>query len=129
MQMRFLGNTGLRVSSFALGTMGFGGGSMSPVGNVESDTAKRMVSMSIDSGVNLFDTASSYSGGRSEELLGEALVGHRDQVLVSTKVHARASDNPNDVGQSRWSIVTSCERSLRRLRSDHIDILHVHGFD
>lgn len=129
MQMRFLGNTGLRVSSLALGTMGFGGGSMSPVGNVDGDLAKQMVSMCLDAGVNLFDTANSYSGGRSEELLGEALSGHRDQVLVSTKVHARAGDNPNDVGQSRWSIITSCERSLRRLRSEHIDILHVHGFD
>jgi aryl-alcohol dehydrogenase-like predicted oxidoreductase len=129
MQMRFLGDTGLKVSSFALGTMGFGGGSTSPVGNVDLESAGRMVAMSLDAGVNLFDSANSYSGGRSEELLGRALGGRREDVLISTKVHARSGDGPNDVGQSRWNIVRSCEASLRRLDTDHIDLYHVHGFD
>jgi aryl-alcohol dehydrogenase-like predicted oxidoreductase len=129
MQMRFLGDTGLRVSAFSLGTMGFGGGSSSPVGDVDLDGARRMVAMSLDAGINLFDTANSYGGGRSEELLGRALGARRDDVLVSTKLHARAGEGPNDVGQSRWNIARSCESSLRRLGTDHIDILHVHGFD
>lgn len=129
MQMRFVGDTGLRVSSFALGTMGFGGGARSPVGNIDLDLATRMVSAALDAGVNLFDTANSYAGGRSEELLGKALGNRRDDVLISTKVHARAGNGPNDVGQSRWNIVRSCDASLRRLGTDHIDIFHVHGFD
>jgi aryl-alcohol dehydrogenase-like predicted oxidoreductase len=129
MQMRFLGGTGLKVSTLALGTMGFGGGSSSPVGDVGLDDARRMVAMSIDAGVNLFDTADSYGRGRSEELLGAALGARRDDVLVSTKLHARSGDGPNDVGQSRWHIERACEASLRRLGRDHIDILHVHGYD
>ena len=129
METRFLGTTGLRVSTFALGTMGFGGGAQSPVGDIDLDTARRMVAMGLDAGVNLFDTANSYGGGRSEELLGKALGSRRDDVLVSTKVHARAGAGPNDVGQSRWNIVRSCEASLRRLGTGHIDLFHVHGFD
>jgi aryl-alcohol dehydrogenase-like predicted oxidoreductase len=128
MQMRFLGDTGLKVSTLALGTMGFSGGT-SPVGDIGLDDARRMVSMSIDAGVNLFDTADSYGRGRSEELLGAALGARRDDVIVSTKLHARSGDGPNDVGQSRWHIERACEASLRRLNRDHIDILHVHGYD
>jgi aryl-alcohol dehydrogenase-like predicted oxidoreductase len=129
MQTRFLGDTGLKVSTLALGTMGFGGGRASPVGDIELDDARRMVAMSIDAGVNLFDTADSYGRGRAEELLGAALGTRRDDVLVSTKLHARSGDGPNDVGQSRWHIERACEASLRRLGRDHIDILHVHGHD
>jgi aryl-alcohol dehydrogenase-like predicted oxidoreductase len=85
--------------------------------------------MSVDAGVNLVDTANTYTGGRSEEVVGAVLGDHRDRVMVSTKVHARTGDGPNDVGQSRWNIERSCERSLRKLGVDKIDILHVHGFD
>lgn len=129
MESRFVANTGLKVSVFALGTMGFGGGDQSPVGNIDAKTARRMVATSIDAGVNLFDTANSYSGGRSEAMLGEALEGKRDGVLISTKVHARTGDGLNDVGQSRGNIIRSCDTSLQRLRTDHIDFFHVHGFD
>jgi len=129
MEMRFLGTTGLRVSVFALGTMGFGGGPQSPVGRIDGELATRMIEHALDRGVNLFDTANSYSGGRAEELLGAALGRHRDDVLISTKAHARTGDGPNDVGQSRWNLIRSCDTSLRRLRTDHIDIFHVHGFD
>jgi aryl-alcohol dehydrogenase-like predicted oxidoreductase len=129
MEMRFLGETGLKVSAFALGTMGFGGGTASPVGTIDLDEATRQVSTSLDAGVNLFDSANSYNGGRAEELLGRALGPRRDDVLISTKVHARSGDGPNDVGQSRWHIVRACEASLRRLDTEHIDIYHVHGFD
>lgn len=130
MEMRFLGTTGVKVSAFTLGTMGFGGDPQRPlVGSAGLDDATRMVDLALDAGVNLFDTANSYSGGRSEELLGTALGRRRDRVLISTKVHARSGDGPNDVGQSRWHIVRACEASLRRLGTDHIDVYHVHGFD
>jgi aryl-alcohol dehydrogenase-like predicted oxidoreductase len=118
------------VSAFALGTMGFGGDPAAPVvGSVDLDDATRQVRRALDAGVNLFDTANSYGQGRSEELLGRALGRDRDRVLVSTKVNARVGDGPNDVGQSRWHVLRSCEASLRRLGTDHIDVFHVHGFD
>jgi aryl-alcohol dehydrogenase-like predicted oxidoreductase len=129
METRFLGTTGLQVSTLALGTMGFGGGAQSPVGTIDVDAARHMVGLALDAGVNLFDTANSYSGGRAEEVLGQALGCRRDEVLISTKVHARTGDGVNDVGQSRWNIVRACEASLRRLGTDHIDLFHVHGFD
>jgi aryl-alcohol dehydrogenase-like predicted oxidoreductase len=129
METRYLGDTGLKVSTLSLGAMGFGSGPQSPLGPVDVDLARRMLAMSVDAGVNLVDTANSYGGGRSEEVVGEILGPYRDRVMVSTKVHARSGDGPNDVGQSRWAIERSCERSLRRLQVDCIDILHVHGFD
>lgn len=130
MEMRFLGSTGVKVSTFTLGTMGFGGDPQRPlVGTAGFDEATRMIDLALEAGVNLFDTADSYSGGRSEELLGAALGRRRDDVLISTKVHARSGDGPNDAGQSRWHIVRACEASLRRLGTDHIDVYHVHGFD
>lgn len=130
MELRFLGSSGVRVSVLALGTMGFGGDPARPVvGSIDLDEATRQVRMALDAGVNLFDTANSYGGGRSEELLGAALGAARDRVLVSTKVHARVGDGPNDVGQSRWHVLRSVEGSLRRLGTDRIDVLHVHGFD
>ena len=130
MEMRFLGSSGVRVSAFALGTMGFGGDPDRPlVGSAGLDDATRQVDLALEAGINLFDTADVYSGGRSEELLGAALGRRRDDVLICTKVHARSGAGPNDVGQSRWHIMRSCEASLRRLGTDHIDVYHVHGFD
>lgn len=123
MEYRFFGASGVRVSSLALGAMGFG----SPA--LDAEGAARQVGMALDAGVNLFDTADSYNGGRSEELLGRALAGRRDEVLVSTKAHARSGRGVNDVGQSRWHLMAACEASLRRLGTDHIDVYHVHGFD
>ena len=130
MELRWLGDTGLRVSSFSLGTMGFGGAARGGwVGAIDQDEAIRHVSMAIDMGVNMFDTADSYSNGESEVMLGRAVSSRRDSVLISTKVHSRSGEGPNDVGQSRWHLVQGCEASLRRLGTDHIDIYHVHGFD
>jgi aryl-alcohol dehydrogenase-like predicted oxidoreductase len=129
MELRYLGATGLRVSTLSLGAMGFGAGPTSPLGPVDVDLARTMLAMSVDAGVNLVDTANSYTDGRSEEVVGEILGPFRDRVMISTKLHARVGDGPNDVGQSRWNIDRSCERSLRKLRTDCIDILHVHGFD
>lgn len=130
MDYRWLGRSGLKVSALSLGTMGFGGAVNGGwVGTIELDEAKRQVTLALDAGVNLFDTASSYSQGLSEQMLGDALGAARDRVLVSTKVHGRVDEGVNDVGQSRWHLARTVERSLRRLRSDHIDILHMHGFD
>jgi aryl-alcohol dehydrogenase-like predicted oxidoreductase len=129
MDTRYLGDTGLRVSSLSLGAMGFGANAQSPLGPVDVDLATRMLAMSVDAGVNLIDTANSYTGGRSEEVVGEIIGPYRDRVMISTKLHARFGEGANDVGQSRWNIDRSCERSLRKLRTDCIDILHVHGFD
>jgi aryl-alcohol dehydrogenase-like predicted oxidoreductase len=125
METRFLGNTGLRVSSLSLGTMGFGGGGTAVVGEIQIDDARRQVDLALEAGINLFDTANGYGGGRAEELLGEALGTRRDDVLVSTKVHVRTGPGLNDVGQSRWNLVRACEASLRRLGTDHIDVYHV----
>jgi len=128
MEYRFVGTSGVRVSTLALGTMGFGSVG-SPVGSLDAEGARAQVSMALDAGVNLFDTADTYQSGQAEQLLGVALGGHRDDVLVSTKVHARVGTGPNEVGQSRWHILQACDASLRRLGTDRIDIYHVHGFD
>jgi aryl-alcohol dehydrogenase-like predicted oxidoreductase len=127
-ELRFLGAAGIRVSSLALGTMGFGV-TGSPVGTIDADGARHQVALALDAGVTLFDTADAYQRGQSEELLGAALGRRRDDVLISTKVHARTGEGPNDVGLSRWHILRACEGSLRRLRTDRIDLYHVHGFD
>jgi aryl-alcohol dehydrogenase-like predicted oxidoreductase len=129
-ELRWLGSSGVRVSAFSLGTMGFGGAVTGGwVGTTDLDGAIEQVRMALDAGVNLFDTANGYSKGESERLLGQALGADRDRVLVSTKVHARVGDGPNDVGQSRWHILRACEDSLRRLATEHIDVYHVHGYD
>jgi aryl-alcohol dehydrogenase-like predicted oxidoreductase len=129
-ELRWLGRSGVRVSALSLGTMGFGGAATGGhVARIDLDEARRQVGLALDAGVNLFDTANGYARGESERLLGLALGADRDRVLVSTKVHARVGDGPNDVGQSRWHIVRACEDSLRRLGTDRIDVYHVHGFD
>ena len=132
MLMRYLGRTGLQVSALAFGTMSFGGARSDffrPVGTTEIDGARRQVDLCLEAGVNLFDTADAYSNGSSEELLGAALAGRRDQVVLATKLHAQAGPGVNDRGQSRRHIVRACEASLRRLGTDWIDLLQVHAFD
>lgn len=132
MEHRYLGRTGLRVSVLGLGTMTFGGrGSafFEGIGTVDAGEARRMVGMAIDAGINFFDTADVYSRGLSEEMLGAAIAGNRERVLIATKCHGRMSDEPNDLGQSRHHIIHSCEASLRRLGVDHIDLYQVHGYD
>jgi len=110
--------------------MTFGGvGWASAVGTTDIDGAKRQIGMCIDAGVNLFDTADAYSAGVSEEILGQALGGTRDDVLIATKVRMPMGDGPNDAGLSRHHVIRGREASLRRLGTDHIDLYQVHEWD
>jgi aryl-alcohol dehydrogenase-like predicted oxidoreductase len=138
MKYRFLGNTGLRVSALCMGTMTFGKGFFG-IGEVEQDNATALVKRALDGGINFFDTADIYSRGQSETILGRALeqLGiDRDSVVVATKVRGPMSDaaaqntgDVNNIGLSRKHIIASCEASLRRLGTDHIDLYQIHGWD
>jgi len=130
MDYRQLGSSGLRVSALTLGTMTFGGqGNFAKVGSTDVATARRQVDMCVDAGINLIDTADVYSRGASEEIVGEVLDGRRDELLLATKVRMRMGDGPNMVGLSRHHVIEGCEASLRRLRTDHIDLYQVHEWD
>ncbi len=130
MEYRRLGQSGLYVSSLTLGTMTFGGrGGFSKVGATDVAGAKRQVEMCQEAGVNLFDTANIYSGGESEEILGEAISGRREDLLLATKVRMPVGNGPNDTGLSRHHIIRQCEESLRRLGTDYIDLYQVHEWD
>ena len=131
MEYRQLGYSGLKVSSLSFGAATFGGGTefFRAWGSAGVEEATRIVGLCLDSGINLFDTADVYSKGLSEEVLGQAIAGKRNELLISTKVTFRFGEGPNDVGSSRYHLIRSCEASLRRLKTDHIDIYHMHGFD
>ena len=131
MEYRQLGNSGLRVPVLSFGTATFGGGSdfFKAWGSTEVKEATRLVNLCLDAGVNLFDTANVYSNGMAEEILGKAISGLRDKVLISTKTTFPMSEQINDYGSSRLNLIKSCEDSLRRLGTEHIDIYHMHGFD
>jgi aryl-alcohol dehydrogenase-like predicted oxidoreductase len=130
LEYRKLGRSGLLVSSLTLGTMTFGGrGAFGKVGSTDVAGARRQVDICLESGVNLFDTADIYSDGESEEILGEAIKGRRDDLLLATKVRMPAGEGPNDSGLSRHHIVRQCEQSLKRLGTDHIDLYQVHEWD
>lgn len=130
MEYRQLGHSGLRVSVLTLGTMTYGGkGFFSLVGDLGAEAVRRQIDLAIDAGVNLIDTADVYSEGASEELVGEALVGRRDDVLVATKARFTMGPGPNDAGLSRHHLIRACEASLRRLRTDYIDLYQVHEWD
>jgi len=131
MEYRQLGGSGLKVSALSFGTATFGGGGdfFSAWGTTDVAEARRLVDICLEAGVNLFDTADIYSGGLSEEVLGKAIAGRRDQLLISTKASFRMGDGPNELGSSRYHLMRSCEDSLRRLNTDHIDIYTMHGFD
>ncbi|WP_030910469.1 aldo/keto reductase [Streptomyces sp. NRRL F-5126] len=130
MQYRQLGRSGLRVSALSMGTMTFGGkGGFGVLGATGVEGAKRQIDMCLDAGVNLVDTANMYSDGASEEIVGQAIAGRRDRLLLSSKVRMRMGEGPNDQGLSRLHIVDQVERSLRRLGTDHLDIYHVHEWD
>jgi len=130
MQYRTLGRSGLKVSAISMGTFSFGGeGDFAMVARQGVKEAQRLVDVCIDGGINVFDTSNMYSLGRSEEILGEVLEGRRDQVLISSKARMRIGDGPNDEGVSRYHLIRECERSLKRLRSDHIDIYFMHEWD
>ncbi len=128
MKYRWLGRTGIRVSALALGCSPFGSG-FRTVSGVDQAGATALVAHAIDAGVNLFDTADEYSRGESETLLGTALGKRRNDVLVASKVGWRFEPGPNGAGASRWRIGRQLEGSLRRLRTDYLDIYYVHIFD
>jgi aryl-alcohol dehydrogenase-like predicted oxidoreductase len=130
MKYRQLGRSGLRVSELSLGTMGFAGsGQFRDVGEIDVDGARRQIDMAIDAGVNLIDTADVYSRGASEETVGQALKGRRDQVLLATKARFAMGEGVNDAGLSRHHLIEACEASLRRLQTDHVDLYQVHEWD
>ncbi len=119
MEYRLLGRTGVRVSPLCLGTLNFGSGTS------EADSI-RIVHAALDAGVNVVDTSNNYNEGRSEVIVGRALAGRRDRVVLATKVHGKVGDGPNDLGNSRLHILKACDDSLRRLGTDYIDLYQVH---
>jgi aryl-alcohol dehydrogenase-like predicted oxidoreductase len=121
MDYRPLGRTGVQVSELCLGTMMFG-----TWGNPDHDDAIRIIHAALDAGVNFIDTADVYSAGESEEIVGKALKGRRDDVVLATKFWAKMGDDPNQGGVSRRWIITEVENSLRRLQTDHIDLYQMH---
>ncbi len=131
MEYRYLGNSGLKVSVLTMGTMTFGGkGPFAKVGDVKLDEVKRLIDIVADAGVNLIDTADVYSGGASEELLGEAMGPKRKSgMLIATKARYPMGSGPNDRGLSRHHLIEACEASLKRLRTDVIDLYQVHQWD
>jgi len=131
MEYRLLGGSGLKVSVLTMGTMTFGGqGAFAKVGDVSLDEVRRLIDIVADAGVNLIDTADIYSAGGSEELLGEAMGGKRKPgMLIASKARFPTGSGPNDRGLSRYHLIEACEASLRRLRTDVIDLYQVHQWD
>jgi len=131
METRLLGRSGFKVPvlGFGAGTFGGKGPLFSAWGDAGVEEARRMIDLCLEAGINLFDTADVYSDGASEEILGAALQGRRGQVILSTKTGLRLGDGPNDAGASRWRLLRAVDASLRRLRTDYIDLLQLHAFD
>lgn len=131
MEYRHLGQSGLKVPvlSFGTGTFGGAGPLFSNWGNSDATEARRLIDICLEAGVNLFDTADVYSNGASEEVLGEAVKGRRDSVLISTKTSLPMGDGPNEAGSSRFRLLRAVDDALRRLQTDYIDILQLHAFD
>src|SRR6202046_1732694 len=127
MKFRKLGNTGLIVSELALGTMQFGG--KMNMGNLGQEDTTRVVKLALDRGINFVDTADVYSLGESETLVGNALKGVRQEIVVATKVRLPMSENLNRSGATRVNIMREVEGSLKRLQTDYIDLYQVHGWD
>jgi len=131
MEYRQLGHSGLKISALSFGAGTFGGSNefFRAWGASGVDEATRLVDICLEAGINLFDTADVYSNGLSEEVLGKAVAGKRQRVLISTKATFRMGQGPNDLGSSRHHLTESLEGSLRRLGTDYVDIYHMHGFD
>jgi aryl-alcohol dehydrogenase-like predicted oxidoreductase len=130
MKMRYLGNSGVKVSEICFGAMTFGGrGYWKVIGELEQKDANELVNLCFDAGVNFFDTADVYSEGLSEEMLGKALGSKRNEIILATKVRGRTGKGPNDAGLSRHHIIDNCNSSLKRLRTDYIDLYQIHSFD
>jgi 1-deoxyxylulose-5-phosphate synthase len=121
-----LGSTGLQVSRICLGTMSFGN---SEEWMVEIDKARPIIKRALDLGVNFFDTANVYSNGRSEEIVGELLKDHRDEVVIATKVRLSTGEGPNREGLSRYHILSQIRKSLKRLGTDRVDLYQIHRWD
>jgi aryl-alcohol dehydrogenase-like predicted oxidoreductase len=124
METRTLGRTGVRVSPLCLGAMMFGAW-----GNTDHEESARIIQRALDAGINFVDTADVYSAGESEEIVGKALSGRRDEVVLASKVHGSMGPGPNSQGNSRRWIVAECEASLRRLNTDWIDLYQIHRPD
>lgn len=122
MEYRRLGDAGVQVSRICLGTANFGGG-------VDEAESIRLIHYALDQGINFVDTANTYTGGQSEEIVGKALKDRRNSVVLATKVRGRIGEGPNQAGLSRYHIMQQIDGSLRRLQTDHIDLYQVHSFD
>ena len=131
MEYRTLGHSGFRVPvlSFGTGTFGGGGEFFKAWGSTDVSEAKKLVDICLEAGLNMFDSADVYSAGAAEEILGQAIKGKRDRVLISTKGTFRHGDGPNDVGSSRIHLINAVEGSLKRLATDYIDLYQLHAFD
>ena len=131
MEYRQLGGSGFKVPVLTLGTGTFGGKGelFSAWGNSGIPEATRLVDICLEAGLNMFDSADVYSAGLAEEILGQAIAGRRDQVLISTKATFRLGDGPNEVGSSRFHLIRAVEGSLKRLGTDYLDLFQLHGFD
>jgi len=131
MEYRLVGCSDLRVSALSLGTATFGGGNefFKAWGETDVAEATRLVEIALDAGVTMFDSADAYSDGLAEEILGKAIAGRRNRLLISTKAAFRTGPGPDDIGSSRRHLVEACEASLRRLGTDHVDLWQLHAFD
>jgi aryl-alcohol dehydrogenase-like predicted oxidoreductase len=131
MEYRQLGNSGLKISVLTMGTMTFGGkGAFAKIGDVSLAEVRRLIDIVADAGVNLIDTADIYSAGASEAMLGEAMGGKRKPgMLIASKARYATGEGPNDAGLSRWHLIRACDESLKRLRTDVIDLYQVHEWD
>ncbi len=131
MEYRQLGGSGLQVPVLSFGTATFGGGNdfFKAWGNTQVEEATRLIDICLEAGINLFDTADVYSQGLSEEILGKAIDGKRNQLLISTKATFAFGKEPNNQGSSRYRLIKQVEGSLKRLGTDRVDIYHMHGFD
>ena len=131
MEYNLLGRSGFKVPALSFGTGTFGGRGkfFEAWGSSDAEEATRLVDVCLDAGLTMFDSADVYSGGAAEEILGKAIAGRRDSVLISTKATFKMGDGPNDVGSSRFHLIRAVEGSLRRLGTDYIDLFQLHGFD
>ena len=131
MEYRLLGRSGFSVPALSFGTATFGGGNdfFRAWGASDVKEATRLIDVSLDAGLTMFDSADAYSAGLAEEILGQAIKGRRDKVLISTKATFRMGPTPNDLGSSRHHLIAACEASLKRLGTDYIDLWQMHGFD
>jgi aryl-alcohol dehydrogenase-like predicted oxidoreductase len=131
MEFRLLGGSGFKVPALSLGTGTFGGGNdfFRAWGDTDAKGAARLIDICLDAGLSMFDSADIYSDGLAEEVLGKAIAGRRDKVIISTKATFRAGSGPNDAGSSRHHLLQAIEGNLRRLGTDYIDLFQLHGFD